>query len=52
MPATKTWNARCTGKRQPAGTRWKFIMSTGSPITPDTPLARVQRFVELGKQIE
>ncbi|MFZ2655682.1 MAG: uroporphyrinogen decarboxylase family protein [Victivallales bacterium] len=26
-----------------------FIMSTGSPITPSTPLARVQRFIELGK---
>jgi uroporphyrinogen decarboxylase len=28
-----------------------FIMSTGSPITPDTPLSRVQRFLELGRQI-
>ena len=28
-----------------------FIMCTGSPITPATPLARVQRFIELGKTI-
>lgn len=28
-----------------------FVMCTGSPITPATPLARVQRFIELGKTI-
>jgi uroporphyrinogen-III decarboxylase len=28
-----------------------FIMCTGSPITPATPLQRVQRFIELGKRI-
>jgi len=28
-----------------------FIMSTGSPITPRTPLSRVRRFIELGKTI-
>jgi len=28
-----------------------FILSTASPITPSTPLARVQRFLELGKGI-
>ena len=27
-----------------------FILSTASPITPATPLARVQRFLELGRQ--
>ena len=27
-----------------------FIISTASPITPSTPLARVQRFLELGRQ--
>jgi hypothetical protein len=26
-----------------------FIMCTGSPVTPLTPLARVQRFIELGR---
>jgi uroporphyrinogen-III decarboxylase len=26
-----------------------FIISTGSPITPATPLARVRRFIELGR---
>ena len=28
-----------------------FIVSTGSPITPLTPLARVQRFLELGRDV-
>ena len=28
-----------------------FIMSTGSPITPSTPLRRVQRFLELARTI-
>jgi uroporphyrinogen-III decarboxylase len=28
-----------------------FVMCTGSPITPSTPLSRVQRFVELGRTI-
>lgn len=27
-----------------------FIISSGSPITPGTPLARVRRFIELGRQ--
>ena len=27
-----------------------FVMCTGSPITPGTPVARVQRFVELGSR--
>ena len=27
-----------------------FVMSTGSPITPATPLRRVRRFIELGRQ--
>lgn len=36
---------------QAAKTARGFIMSTGSPITPSTPLARVQRFIELGKTI-
>jgi uroporphyrinogen-III decarboxylase len=27
-----------------------FILSTASPITPSTPLARVQRFLELGQR--
>ncbi|NQT20223.1 MAG: hypothetical protein HQ592_11005, partial [Planctomycetes bacterium] len=26
-----------------------FIMCTGSPVTPGTPLARVRRFIELGQ---
>jgi uroporphyrinogen-III decarboxylase len=29
-----------------------FVMCTGSPITPATPLARVQRFIELGKSVK
>ena len=28
-----------------------FIMSTGSPITPMTPLSRVRRFLELGRAL-
>ncbi len=28
-----------------------FILSTASPITPSTPLARVQRFLELGRRL-
>jgi uroporphyrinogen decarboxylase len=28
-----------------------FIMCTGSPITPATPLARVRRFIELGREL-
>ena len=28
-----------------------FIIATGSPITPATPLARVQRFLELGRRL-
>jgi len=28
-----------------------FIMCTGSPITPGTPLARVRRFIELGQRL-
>ena len=28
-----------------------FVMCTGSPITPGTPLSRVQRFLELGRTI-
>jgi len=28
-----------------------FIMSTGSPITPSTPLARVQKFLEIGRGV-
>jgi len=28
-----------------------LILSTASPITPSTPLARVQKFLELGRQI-
>ena len=28
-----------------------FIMCTGSPITPSTPLSRVQRFVQLGREL-
>ena len=28
-----------------------FVLSTASPITPSTPLARVQRFLALGRQI-
>lgn len=28
-----------------------FILSTASPITPSTPLARVRKFLELGRQI-
>ena len=28
-----------------------FIISTASPITPSTPLARVRRFLEMGRQI-
>jgi uroporphyrinogen-III decarboxylase len=28
-----------------------FVMCTGSPITPDTPIARVRRFLELGRRI-
>ena len=27
-----------------------FIMSTGSPITPSTPLSRVQKFLEIGRE--
>ncbi|NIQ99326.1 MAG: hypothetical protein GTN78_03885 [Gemmatimonadales bacterium] len=27
-----------------------FLVSTGSPITPKTPLSRVQRFIELGRR--
>jgi len=29
-----------------------FVISTASPITPSTPLARVQRFLELGRNVE
>jgi uroporphyrinogen decarboxylase len=29
-----------------------FVMSTGSPITPDTAIARVRRFIELGRTIQ
>ena len=29
-----------------------FILSTASPITPATPLSRVQRFIELGKRAQ
>ncbi len=29
-----------------------FIMSTGSPITPDTPISRVQYFLELGSRLQ
>ena len=28
-----------------------FILSTGSPVTPGTPLARVQRYLELGRMV-
>jgi uroporphyrinogen-III decarboxylase len=28
-----------------------FILSTASPITPSTPLARVQQFLELGRTL-
>jgi len=28
-----------------------FIISTASPITPPTPLTRVQRFLELGREM-
>ena len=28
-----------------------FIMCTGSPITPSTPLARVRKFLELGRTL-
>ena len=28
-----------------------FLISTPSPITPSTPIGRVQRFIELGKEI-
>ncbi|MHC4884357.1 MAG: hypothetical protein ACYTGH_04655 [Planctomycetota bacterium] len=27
--------------------RGRFIMSTGSPVTPDTPVARVQQYADL-----
>ena len=29
----------------------RFITSTGSPITPLTPLPRIQRFIELGQEL-
>ena len=29
----------------------RFIISTGSPITPRTPLARIRRFIELGWEL-
>jgi uroporphyrinogen-III decarboxylase len=29
-----------------------FVMCTGSPITPSTPLRRVRRFIELGKALK
>jgi uroporphyrinogen decarboxylase len=29
----------------------KFIISTGSPITPLTPLARMQRYIALGREL-
>jgi len=29
----------------------RFIVSTGSPITPRTPIPRVRRFIDLGRQI-
>lgn len=39
-------------KQFEAGRRARgFILSTASPITPQTPLARVRRFIELSRQI-
>ena len=32
-------------------TTGKFIISTGSPITPLTPLSRVRRFIDLGRDL-
>ena len=32
-------------------TTGRFIVSTGSPITPLTPLSRIRRFVELGREL-
>jgi len=29
----------------------RFIISTGSPITPLTPLARIQRYISLGREL-
>lgn len=29
----------------------RFIISTGSPITPLTPLARIRRFIDLGREL-
>ena len=41
-------------KRQAAAAKKArgFITCTGSPITPATPLARVQRFLDLGKSLK
>lgn len=30
----------------------RFVLSTGSPITPGTPLARVRRYAELARELE
>jgi len=44
---------RAEMKRQvAAGSRGRgFLLGTGSPVTPATPLARVQRYLELGRSL-
>jgi hypothetical protein len=43
--------AEITRQMEAARAARGFILSTASPITPATPLARVQRFLELGRQL-
>lgn len=45
--------AREVKRQAEAGKKCRgFIMCTGSPLTPSTPLSRVQKFLELGKRGE
>ena len=44
-------NAEITRQVEAGRSARGFLLSTASPITPATPLARVQRFLELGRQL-
>ena len=41
-------------ERQVSGGRLArgFVLSTASPVTPGTPLARVRKFLELGRRLD
>jgi len=30
---------------------WRFITSMGSPLTPGTPVSRIRRYIEMGREI-